>query len=74
MFKLYLLKGSRHSEDAYRLLSDTNLEFEAESISGREELASIYFDLGIRELPTLISESSRAEGLDEIQAFLKRST
>ena len=70
LITLYFLHGSKHSHDAEVLLGDSDVEFEAVGLSGRDQLAALHFDLGICELPTLIYGSQRAVGLEKIRLFL----
>ena len=70
MYRLYLLSGSRHSQEAKEFLASSNVEFESTDLSDSDQLSAIFFDLGIRELPTLISGSTMAEGLESIKTFI----
>ena len=70
MYTLYLLSGSRHSEEAKDLLSSSEIQFELRSLSDSDQLSGIFFDLGIRELPALVSGSTMAEGLENIRTYI----
>lgn len=68
---LYYLSGSGHSEKAKELLKNRFVSFRTIDASSRSVLAAIFRDLSIRQLPTLIYEHDKYEGLDKIANFVK---
>lgn len=73
MFKLYTLSGSSHSARAQKYLSDSDVEFEYIEFSEPHQLAALYLDLGISELPALIWGAKRAEGLEKIRMLVSEA-
>ena len=71
MVKLYVLNNSRHSQDAERLLNENGLMFETIDASEPAFLSRIDLELGITQLPALITSESMYEGMDEIRVFVK---
>jgi hypothetical protein len=65
------MPGSSHSQEAARLLEDTNLTFSCVELSGKSQMAAAFRDLGIMELPTLANDSQRYVGLDRIRGFVQ---
>jgi hypothetical protein len=72
MSRLYLLDGSLHSREADRLVSNRSLEVEAITVA-ESEMAALFYERGIRELPTLVYDGAKLEGLEQIRAFVERN-
>lgn len=70
-YTLYVLTGSRHSEEAQKLLEESGLPFKVENDSSSTALARLFYDIGIGELPTLTGNQQRYEGLNEIKEFIE---
>jgi hypothetical protein len=70
MKRIYLLDGSLHSHEALQLLEQKSLAVEPVTVSG-PEMAELFHQAGIRELPTLVWDSGRYEGLEQIRSFVE---
>jgi len=70
MVKLYVLNNSRHSQDAERLLKEKGFEFETIDASEPVFLSRIDLELGITQLPAVVTRERSYEGMEQIRAFV----
>ena len=69
MITLYIITGSKHSSQAVTIVESVYPNYNLINVSDNQ-LTALYRDLGIRELPTLVTQNTRYVGLAEIQRFI----
>ena len=71
--KLYIIPGSRHSEEAQKALREAGLLHRTIVLNTRDLLAAATFDLGIQKAPALYVGGKYYQGLKSIMDFIQRN-
>ena len=71
--KLVVLPGSRHSEEAQKLLNGVGLPHRTIVLNTKELIAAAPFDLGIQKAPALYFNGHWYQGLKEIKEFINHN-
>jgi len=72
-YELYVIPGSRHSQEAERCLEQSNLPYKKVVLNNRDLLAAASIDLGIQKAPALYVEGHWYQGLRKIKDFIRKN-
>lgn len=71
--KLFGLSGDPDTERAVSMLSEARVTYKLVDVEETGILGSLDRDLDVKELPFMIVQNGKVEGLEAIEGFLRRS-
>ena len=70
-YELYVMPGSKFSQEAERLLEESGLAYEKIVVDNVELMNAVVYEFGIKKAPALYANGQWYEGLENIRKFIQ---